>query len=308
MSTSSRRELFQVGAKAALAAGLSSCVSLSAAALEPPARSGGPRFKVGCCAYSYRQYLQAKTNPITLYDFLEACAGWNIDGVELTAYYFPQPLTAAEVHKIARRAFLLGLEVAGTAVGNSFCQPPGPERDSNIARVKQWVDYAVDMGAPCLRVFAGSPPRGVDLATGRKWVIESIETCLPYAEQRGIYLAMENHGGVVSNAEGTLEIVEAIKSDWFGLKWDSHNYTTADPYSDLAKVAPYAVTTHIKTEVAPGGKKQPADYARILGLLRAVNYRGYLLLEYEAAQEPRTAVPLALATLQRLTSFTPISG
>lgn len=300
MSLSSRRELLRVGAQAALTTALSATGGLNSEAVEPPTRTGGARFKVGCCAYSYRKYLQAKSDPMTLYGFLDACAGMNLDGVELTAYYFPEPLTAAEVHKIARRAFLLGLEVAGTAVGDTFCLPPGPERDKNLAHVKQWIDYAADMGAPALRVFAGALPKGTDAATGRKWVVECLEASLPFAEQKGVMLAMENHGGVVADAVGTLAILEAVPSDWFGLKWDSCNYQTPDPYADLARVARYAVTTHIKTEVAPGGKKQPADLPRIFSLLRNVGYRGYLLLEYEAAGEPKSEVPRALATLQHL--------
>ena len=260
----------------------------------------GARFRVGCCAYSYRHRLQAKTNPITLYDFLEECAALNMDGVELTAYYFPQPLTASEIHKIARKAFLLGLEVAGAAVGNSFCLPPGPDRDRNLALVKQWLDYSVDMGARSLRVFAGGPPQGVTAEQGRKWVIECLQECLPHAETRGVILALENHGGVTADAAGTLAILDAVPSDWIGLKLDTGNFQTADPYADLAQAAKFAISTHIKTDMLPGGEKQPADLARVLSILRAAHYRGYLLLEYEADEDPAIAIPETIAALQRL--------
>ena len=299
MRETTRRELLKIGAGTLLSAGLGAGSEGITSAKDIPKRVGGAQFKIGCCAYSYRKYLQAKTNPITLYDFLDICAELKLDGVELTSYYFPQPLTAAKVHKLARRVFLLGLDVAGAAVGNTFCLPPGPERDKNIALVKQWIGYAVDMGAPCLRVFAGALPKGTEEGMGRKWVVECLETCLPFAEEKGVMLAMENHGGVVADAAGTLAILEAVKSDWFGLKWDSYNYHTADPYADLAKVAPYAITTHIKTEIAPSGKKQPADYIRILSLLKAVQYRGYLHLEYEADEEPKIAIPRAIEAIER---------
>ena len=50
------------------------------------------------------------------------------------------------------------------------------------------------------------------------------------------------------------------------------------------------------------GQKKPenADLQRLLGILRAVNYRGYVALEYEAREDPREAVPRAMATLQKL--------
>ncbi len=265
-----------------------------------PTHGRQARFLVGLCAYSYRQYLQAKTDPMSYEEFLEACADMEMDGVEMTAYYFPDPLKLADIHRLSRRAFLLGLDIAGAAVGSTFCLPTGEERDKNLRKVRQWIDYAADMGARTLRVFAGGPPPGIDTATGRKWVIECVQECLPRAEEKGVILAMENHGGVVSDAAGTVEILEALPSDWFGLKWDSGNYPTSDPYADLARVASYAVTTHMKTEIFPNGKSEPTDFARVLDILRDVHYRGYLLLEYEAAEDPKVAVPRIIAELQRL--------
>ena len=289
---------------AAVTAGVGAMATGTAGAVEPPKRGSRARFRVGSCAYSYRQYLQAKTDPMTYEAFLEACAAMDMDGVEMTGYYFPEPIKLADIHRLTRKAFLLGLDVAGTAISTTLSLPPGEERDKNLTKIRQWIDYASDMGARTLRVFAGGPPKGIDNATGRKWVVECVQECLAKAEEKGVILAMENHGGVVADAAGTLEILEAIHSDWFGLKWDTANYHTADPYGDLAKVAPYAVTTHMKTEIFPGGKREATDFARILDILHGVHYRGYLLLEYEAAEEPKVAVPRAIAELQRLAGET----
>lgn len=297
----SRREFLRKGITASAAAALASAAAVPSGAMPAPERIGKPRFKVGCCAYSYRQRLQGAS--YTLLDFLETCADLNLDGVELTSYYFPRSITPAYLNKLSHRAFLLGLEVAGTAVGNRFTVPPGPERDKQIALVKQWIRYSADLGAHCLRVFAGELPGGVDVPTGRKWVIECLEACLPTAAENGVILAMENHHGVVNDGALTLAILNAISSEWFGLKWDCANYQTRDPFVDLAETAPYAVTTHVKTEMAPSGRKQPADLSRVLSLLRAVNYRGYLFLEYEAAEDATTAVPKALAAIQKVAAI-----
>jgi sugar phosphate isomerase/epimerase len=57
----------------------------------------------------------------------------------------------------------------------------------------------------------------------------------------------------------------------------------------------------VKTEVTPkGGKKQDADLGRVVGLLREARYSGYVVLEYEAAEDPFTAVPKHLKTLREL--------
>lgn len=300
MNRPSRREVLQAGTAAALAAGLGAIPKAEAARL--PAPPGGARFKVGSCGYSYRQYLQDKTQPMAYTEFLDACAAMNMDGVELTSYYFPNPLSNAELNRITRHAFRLGLEVAGTAVGNNFCLPPGPERDKQIADVKKWLDYGADMGARQMRIFAGPLPKEpkADDATGRKWVIECLQECLPKAEEKGIILAMENHGGVVADAEGMLAILNAVKSDWFGMKWDCGNFHSSDPYAELERTVAHAVSTHIKTEVTIAGKKQLTDLDRVVKILRDAGYRGYLLLEYEAKEEPKIAVPRIIADLQRL--------
>ncbi len=277
-------------------------IPATASAIEPPRRAGGPHLRVGCCAYSYRDYLTGKKSPaMTLEDFLNTVAGIGIDGVELTAYYFPKEITPSVIHRVKRRCFLLGLDVNGTAVGNHFTVPPGAEREQQMAMVKQWVDYSVDLGAPCMRIFAGAVPAGVSQEQARQWVVECIQTCCEYAAEKGVMLALENHHGIVTTADDMLSILNAVKSDWFGMKWDSGNFHTADPYADLARCAPYAVTTHVKTDTFRGEKREDTDLARVVKILRDANYRGYLHLEYESEEDAATAVPRILKTLLELT-------
>jgi len=42
---------------------------------------------------------------------------------------------------------------------------------------------------------------------------------------------------------------------------------------------------------AAGQKAQPADFPRIVKILRGAGYRGYLSIEYEAKEDPLTALP-----------------
>jgi sugar phosphate isomerase/epimerase len=186
--------------------------------------------------------------------------------------------------------------VSGTAIGNTFTHPPGAERDREIAHTKAWIDYAVQMGAPTIRIFAGNVQKGTTPEQAQQWTIEAIRTCCEYAASRGVILALENHGGIVSKADDLLAIVRQIDSPWFGVNWDSGNVDGADPYAELAKLAPYAVTAQIKTKI--GGK--PADLARVLDVLRKVDYRGWVALEYEDEQDPKTAVPPLIEQLQKL--------
>jgi len=143
--------------------------------------------------------------------------------------------------KIKRHAFLRGINISGTAVGNNFTFPAGPDRDQEIAHVKKWIDHAAVMGAPHIRIFAGAAASGTSRGEAVPLCVSAIEECCEYAGSKGILLGLENHGGIVATADEILEIVRAVKSPWLGINLDTGNFHTDDPYADLVKIAPYAV-------------------------------------------------------------------
>jgi sugar phosphate isomerase/epimerase len=270
-------------------------------AAEPIARKGGPAIKIGCAAYSYRRYLQGADASMTMESFLDTAAEIGCEGVELTSYYWPPDFDLKYTNKLKRRALVLGLDICATSVGNKFSVPPGAERDKNLDLVKTWIKRAAEMGAPCMRIFGGAAPKDSTEGQAMAWIVECIQECLPLAEQHGVVLALENHGGVTTTAKNLIAIVKAVDSDWLGVNLDTGNFATADPYADIAEAAPYAVTTHFKTEVHPAGKdKQPLDLKRTVDILRGAGYRGYVTLEYEASEDPKTAVPKALEALKQI--------
>jgi sugar phosphate isomerase/epimerase len=297
--TTSRRDVLKSMPGAALVAAAG---PVPAHAIARVARSGGPRLRLGLAGYSMRDHLTGKLSPVmTLDDFIERAAGWGVDAVELTSYYFPPDFTPAYVAGLKRHCFLLGLDVSTTPIRNTFTFPAGPEREKEIANVKRWLDVAADLGSPAIRIFAGDAQKGQPETEARRNCVESIEACADHAARRGVFLALENHGGVVAEPDSLLEIVQAVKSEWFGVNLDTGNFHGVDPYADLARCAPYAVTAQVKVEMqAKGGPKQEADFGRLVRLLKDAGYRGYVTLEYEAAEAPLTAVPRYLDRLRAL--------
>jgi sugar phosphate isomerase/epimerase len=294
--TTTRRDLLKtIPAAVALAA-----APRLASAIPPVTRTGKPRLKLGLAAYSLRDHLTGKLQPsMTLHDFIERAAAWDVDAVELTSYYFPEDVTPAYVAGLKRHCHLLGLEVSTTPVRNTFTVPAGPARDKDVAHVKRWLGIASDLGSPALRIFAGDASSGMPEKDARRHCVESIDACADEAARQGVFLALENHGGVVATPEGLLEIVQAVRSDWFGVNLDTGNFHGKDPYADLERVAPYAVTAQVKAEIEPaGGAKQPADLARLTSMLKKSGYRGVVSLEYESAEAPLTAVPRLLESLR----------
>jgi sugar phosphate isomerase/epimerase len=283
---------------------------LPAGAMEPIARPGSARLRLSLAAYSFRDFFKtastatkgaAADRTIDLFQFIDYCAEQGCEGTELTSYYFPVDADDAYLLRIRRHAFLRGIPISGTAVGNTFTWPRGSKRDQEIAQVKRWIDRAAVMGAPHIRIFAGNRQEGMSLAESKAICIETIAECCEYAGQKGIFLGLENHGGIVAEPDDLLEIVRAVESPWFGINLDTGNFHTADPYADLARCAPYAVNAQVKVEMQVRDKpKEPADLARLIRILRESRYQGYVALEYEAATDPWVAVPPALRELKNL--------
>ena len=129
-----------------LAAGAAALGIPGIAAIEPFNRPGQPRLRLSLAAYSFRQYFKyasherEQTAPsgkqIDLFDFIDYAASQGCDGAELTSYYFPGDVSEEFLLRIKRHAFLRGLELSGTAVGNTFTHPKGEKRDREIALVK----------------------------------------------------------------------------------------------------------------------------------------------------------------------------
>lgn len=296
--------------------GFIATVGLSAspvAAIEPFVRSGPPRLRLGLAAYSFRQFFRwnrgreqpAVADParrLTPESFVDLAADQGCDAAELTSYFFPPGATLDDMRSLRRRAFLRGVVISGSAVGNRFTLSPGPELDAEVAGVKAWIDKTAALGAPHLRVFAGDVPAGGTLAEARRSCIAALEACAEHAGRVGVMLGLENHGGIVATADGLLEVIRAVKSPWLGVNLDTGNFHVADPYADLERCIPYAVNVQYKVEMkpVPGGPSEPADAARVVRLLRDGGYQGFLTLEYEADEDAFAAVPRHLHELRAL--------
>lgn len=302
--TISRRQLFAHTAAAMAAATLPGL----AAAADPPQRTKGSHLKLSLAGYSFNRQMarrgtaeQIQKAEMSLEKLILFCAEHGVGAAELTGYYFPAEITPAYLTSLKSLAHRNGVAISGTAIGNDFCLPEGDARQQQLAECRQWIDYAAILGAPAIRIFAGKVPAGdsEDAAIAR--CAAGINECLQYAAEKGVFLALENHGGITSTPAQMLKIIQQVHtSEFFGVNFDSGNFQTADPWADLQQIAPWAVNAQIKASISVNGKKQPADYTRIVDILRNAGYRGFVALEYEESESPFEAIPRILQQLQPL--------
>jgi len=277
-------------------------------AMKPIPRSGPAKMRLSVAAYSLRDKLPMyrnsadATGDLHMEDFIKLAAEkWPVDAVELTSYFLPHPTPDKRALELKRLAHTLGLDISGGAIGNNFsAAADSPELAKQMAYTEAWIKSYAKMGAPVIRVFAGKPAKGADQKEAVANIITNLQTACAIAGKHGVMLAMENHD-FTTDIDRFLEIIEAVDSPWFGANLDSGNLArTDDPYRELARIAPYTVNAQIKVHIPVNGKKQPADMKRLVDLLRDAGYRGYLVLEYEDAENPLTAIPKHLDELANL--------
>ena len=303
MNNSTRRDFLRASTAAAVI-----CLPPSAPALTEPIVRQGARLRLSLAAYSFRTFFStmrskpsklSEEKQIDMRDFIDLCAAYGCGAGELTSYFFDPDITDAELAAVRAHAHLQGVEISGTAVGNNFSHPANSsEHAQQMDYVKRWIDRAVVLGAPHIRVFAGKHPKGIAPEAAEKNAAAALEEAGAYAGERGIFLGIENHDSI-GDADRLLRIVKAVKSPWVGVNLDTGNFRTDDPYDDILRSAPYAVNVQVKVELRVKGKKEPADLERIARLLREANYCGYVVLEYEAAEDPYKAVPVLLDRMQK---------
>ncbi|MEP7367211.1 MAG: sugar phosphate isomerase/epimerase family protein [Acidobacteriota bacterium] len=282
MERVSRRGLFSLAATLPLAG------MATAAAAPPPAAGKKARLRTAICAYSFRTELGAKT--MSYNDLVDLAVDLDVDGLDLTVYWFPS--TSDEfLIPLRNYAFANGVEIPSISVRTNCCQPTAELRAKETQAIKDWVDVAVKLGAGHIRVFGGTVPKTSTEDEAAGWVVEVLKNAGAYAAAHGVVLGLENHGGITERADRILDILKRVDLPSVRVNLDMGNFQR-DGYGQMEKIAPYAANVQVKVDVRDeNGKEVRCDWERVIRMLKASGYRGYLALEYEAKAPAPIEVP-----------------
>jgi sugar phosphate isomerase/epimerase len=304
----SRRALLGVAASATAAAVLP---SLSAqATTEAPMIPN----RMAVSTYSFWQFRRDDLRDIE--KCIDLSADMGFDGVELLHRQMTEE-SPGYLQRLKRRAFGLGIDLCGFSTHQGFLYPDAAMRQKEIDHTIKCIELAYALGIPTMRVNTGRwntskdfdelmKNRGIEPILpghtedeGFGWVIDAYEKILPTAEKCGVLLGLENHWGLGLTPAGVLRIVNAIKSPWLQVTLDTGNFLE-DPYARLEELAPQTVYVQAKTYYGGGWwYSLDLDYPRIATMLKKHRYRGYVALEFEGKEDPRTAVPKSLEVLRK---------
>ncbi len=305
---------------------LQSC-ALAGAALTPaasvcadhhgkakPARRPNP---IAVSTYSYWRYRKDERMPIDR--CIDQAAQMGFDAVEVLEVQMTEEHRKSNKYQqeLKRKAIAAGLDLCGMSTHQGFVTPDKAKRQANIDRTIASIELAYNLGIPTIRVNTGRwgtsknfnelmKNRGIEPTLkgyteddAFPWVIEAFEKIVPIAEKRGVLMGLENHWGLGLTPEGVLRVVNGVNSPWLQVTLDTGNFLE-DPYKRLEMLAPKTVFMQAKTYFGGGvWYTLDLDYTRIAAIMRKVDYRGYVSLEFEGKEDPRTAVPKSLALLRK---------
>jgi len=312
MKSIKRRTFLTRSIAAAAAFGLtSSPANQTSAAQSAKSRRPNP---IAVSTYSFWRFKKNLKLPIET--CIDEAARMGFDGVDLLLIQMESE-DNSYLQKLKRHALINGLDLCCMSTHQGYIYPDKNKRQENIDLTLKQIEIAYRLGVPIVRINTGRwrttrsfddlmANRGIEPVLpgyteedGFKWVIDSIEKCLPKAKECGVILGLENHWGLARTADGLLRIVNAIDSPWLQVLLDTGNFLE-DPYDKLDKCAPQTVFMQAKTYYGGGlWYSLDLDYPRIARIMRKHNFRGYVSLEFEGNEDYKIAIPKSLALLRK---------
>lgn len=266
------------GAATAAATALAPSAALAGGKAE---RFSGTRIKLGLNAYSFNSEL--RSGRMTMDDVIDFCAEHEIDGVDMTGYYFsgyPSVPSDEVIYNLKRKAFLNGVTISGTGVRNDFALTDPTSRAGHIQLVRDWTDVTAKLGADVLRVFSGKKvAEESSFDETLEWMAPEFRACADYAGERGVILGLQHHHDFLKTAEETIRLVDAVDSKWFQVILDVGSLRVKDVYEEIERLIPYTCTWQVKEEVWFGEKAVPIDLTRLKAVIDKTEYRGFMPIE-----------------------------
>jgi sugar phosphate isomerase/epimerase len=298
MHTSMDRRLFlKTSSTMAVVAGLKPAGRFVSSSSEST-NTNAARLFPGCCAYSYARHLDK--GAMTMEDLILKGVELGVHAVDLTAYWLKstEPPYLLRIRQLAFRSCMM---FSGVAIKTEMCQSSKTARAEQVKNIKKWIDTTARLGAPHLRVFAGTLPDGASAQQGIEWTAETMKAACEYSAKSGVVLGLEDHHGITARADAVLDIIRRVDSPFAGINLDIDNFdvdSEEERYSDIEACIPS--TTHLHIRDVATKTHRPLDLERVWHLLAKLGYKGYVSAEYEGEEDPLTAVPKLVSKIKTL--------
>jgi len=148
----------------------------------------------------------------------------------------------------------LGKEIPMMCCSPDFTHPEKSFRAKEVEKQKGWIEMTHALGGKYCRVLSGQKRPELTIDQGVDLAAEAIQSCLPFAAERGITLIIENHykddfwlyPEFAQKMDVFCALVDKIQHPNFGVNYDPSNTFLAgeEPLDLLKRVSHRVVTMH----------------------------------------------------------------
>ena len=276
---------------------IASCAALAAAPQTRPAAAPdihfptAPRDRLAVASYPFRNFMDRPGHAgLKLTEFAAMVAEkFGIHNIEPLSGHFPstEPAYLDELRRAVEQAHAHIVNIP-TSVGASLYDPDPAGRDKAIAGSRKWVDVAVAVGSPSMRVHIQGA-RGAAPDVGR--ASESLRQVAEYGAAKNVMINLENDDLVTEDAFFLVKVIDAVASPWLrGLPDFGNSMMKGDEdfnYKAMEAMFRHAYNiSHVKDSEVDNGKIFRVSMAKTFGIAKAAGYRGYFSMEFEGQGEP----------------------
>jgi len=270
--------------------------SLATAALALPrfaiAVEESAPFKISLAEWSLHKTINDKK--LTNLDFAKvAKAEFGIEAIEYVNQFFKDKAKDMDyLRDLKQRAAdngVTSLLIMIDGEGN-LGDPKEEARKKTVDNHKQWVDAAKFLGCHSIRVNAGS---NGTFEEQQKLAADGLRKLSEYAATQGMNVIVENHGGLSSDGGWLAGVMKMVDLDNCGTLPDFGNFYIErganpkmyDRYQGVEELMPFAKAVSAKTyDFDESGNETTIDYSRMMDIVLAHGYHGYVGIEYEGSK------------------------
>ncbi len=194
-----------------------------------------------------------KDGTMTVAEWINLACSLKVDGLEWYAGFLEMADEAnwSEFRKIVEKH---GKVIPMLCCSPDFTHPDASFREKEIQKQKHWIAMTSSLGGSFCRVLSGQRRPELSIAEGVDLAAECIHECLPYAQELGITLILENHykddfweyPEFAQKMDVFCQLVDQIDHPNFGVNYDPSNAFLAgeDPLELLYRISNRVVTMH----------------------------------------------------------------
>lgn len=282
-SSHDRREFLKRSARLSAGLGLLGAWSPANAAEKEPL------FRISLAEWSLNRAL--KGGKLDNLDFAKtAKEDYGIEAVEYVNQFFMDKAQDQKyLAEMKQRAADLGVKSLLIMIDGEGALGDADEK-RRTAAVEQhypWVEAAKFLGCHAIRVNAassGSYEEQLDRAA------DGLRRVAAFADQHGIDVIVENHGGLSSNGQWLSAVIKKVGHKRCGTLPDFGNFRIAegkdyDRYQGVAELMPYAKAVSAKShDFDEQGNETHTDYRKMMQIVLDAGYHGYVGIEYEGGK------------------------